>query len=104
MKKKEEFYASQGLKLLNNYDTIQTGGYFGNLPSETKKNQEHGEYVPLYAMSHKEKKHLFTIVRPIIQKLNKKIKLRFKLVDVESFYQQVEENGNKRLKIRCFHF
>lgn len=104
LKKKEEFYASQGLKLLNNCDKIQPGGYFGNLPSEPKKNQEHGEYVPLYAMSHREKKHLFSVVRPIIQKLNKKVKLRFKLVDVESFYQQVEENGNKRLKLDVFIF
>ena len=105
LKKKEEFYNTQGLKLLNkrNFD-VKTGGYFEQQQSEAEKNKEHGEFVPLYAMSHKEKKHLFSIVNPIINNLNRKIKLKFKLVDVDSFYQQVEENGNVRLKLDVFIF
>lgn len=98
LKKKEAFYNKQGLKLL------KIGGYFGEQKKETEKTQEHGEFVPLYAMSHQEKKHLFSVVNPIIKNLNRKIKLKFKLVEVESFYQQVEENGNIRLKLDVFIF
>ena len=41
--------------------------------------------------------------RPILKKINRQLKLRFEVVDIESFYQQVEESGNvEKIKIRCF--
>ena len=105
LKKKEQFYNSQGLRLLHNKNQdIQTGGYFGKIPTHQEVKGEHGTYVPLYAISNREKKKLFSIVEPIIKKINHQVKLKFKLVDVESFYQQVEETGNVRLKLDIFMF
>ena len=108
LKRKEKFLNQQGFRLLRNgIEDIQPGGYFGNIPKEKsleKNEKEHGEYVPLRAISNAEKKKLEGIVKPILKKINKQVKLRFELVDVESFYQQVEESGNVRLKLDIFAF
>ena len=108
LKRKEKFLNQQGFRLLRNgIEDVQIGGYFGNIPKDKPQEpekKEHGEYVPLRAISNVEKKKLEGIVKPILKKINKQVKLRFELVDVESFYQQVEESGNVRLKLDIFAF
>ena len=37
-----------------------------------------------------------------LKKINRQLKLKFEVVDIESFYQQVEESGNVRLKLDVF--
>ena len=101
LKRKEKFLNQQGFRLLRNgIEDIKSGGYFGQMPPV----KEHGEYVPLRAINSVEKTQLKQIVRPILKKINKQVKLRFELVDVESFYQQVEESGNVRLKLDVFAY
>ena len=100
LKKKEEFLHQQGFNLIRDgIEDVNTGGYFGNIRD---KKDEHGAYVQLRAISSTEKKQMESIVRPILKKINRQLKLRFEVIDVESFYQQVEESGNVRLKLDVF--
>jgi hypothetical protein len=100
LKKKEDFLHQQGFNLIRDgIEDVNAGGYFGNIK---EKEDEHGAYVPLRVISSTEKKQMVSLVRPILKKINRQLKLKFEVVDIESFYQQVEESGNVRLKLDVF--
>ena len=97
LKKKEQFKNESNYLLhRGGIQDIKAGGYFG------QGNDKLDLHIPLRAMSNSEKHRMKGLVNSVLKNINKQLKLKFEVVDIEHISQRTSDDGNRRLLLDVF--
>lgn len=80
-------------------DDVQIGGYFGNIKDT---DEDITTELPLRAISMKDKNEVRRYVNGILRKINKKLGLKFKFVELEHISKQYSDDATLRYLVDVF--